>query len=47
MLDAYRDWVSDKVSNLAVIPYISMHGSTEKVVQFLDVIVLMLRMRGD
>jgi flavorubredoxin len=29
---ACRDWVSAKVSNLAVIPYISMHGSTEKMV---------------
>ncbi len=29
ILDAYADWVSDRVSNLVVIPYISMHGSTE------------------
>jgi flavorubredoxin len=35
ILDAYRDWVSDKVSNLAVIPYISMHGSTERMVNYL------------
>jgi flavorubredoxin len=35
ILDAYRDWVSDRVSNLVVIPYISMHGSTEKLVDHL------------
>jgi flavorubredoxin len=35
ILDAYRDWVSDRVSNLVVIPYISMHGSTEKLVDYL------------
>lgn len=35
ILDAYRDWVSDRVSNLVVIPYISMHGSTESMVNYL------------
>jgi flavorubredoxin len=35
ILDAYRDWVSDRVSNLVVLPYISMHGSTEKMVDYL------------
>ena len=35
IIDAYRDWISDKVSNLVVIPYISMHGSTEKMVDYL------------
>jgi flavorubredoxin len=35
ILDAYRDWVSDRVSNLVVIPYISMHGSTEAMVNHL------------
>ncbi len=35
ILDAYRDWVSDRVSNLVVIPYISMHGSTETMVNYL------------
>jgi len=28
ILDAYRDWSSEDVKNAAVIPYISMHGST-------------------
>ncbi len=35
ILDAYADWVSDRVSNLVVIPYISMHGSTEIMVDYL------------
>ena len=35
IVDAYRDWVSDRVSNLVVIPYISMHGSTETMVDYL------------
>ena len=35
ILSAYNDWVSDKVSNLVVIPYISMHGSTEAMVDHL------------
>lgn len=35
IISAYEDWASDKVSNLAVIPYISMHGSTETMVNYL------------
>lgn len=35
ILDAYRDWVSDNVSNEVIIPYVSMHGSTEKMVYYL------------
>lgn len=35
ILDHYRDWISDKVSNKVVIPYISMHGSTERMVDYL------------
>ena len=35
ILDAYRDWISDKVKNEVVIPYVSMHGSTDKMVQYL------------
>jgi len=35
ILDAYRDWVSDRVSNLVVLPYISMHGSTDTMVNYL------------
>lgn len=35
IMDAYRDWTSDEVKNEVVIPYISMHGSTEKMVEHL------------
>jgi flavorubredoxin len=33
ILDAYADWVSDTVKNEVVIPYVSMHGSTQKMVE--------------
>jgi flavorubredoxin len=33
ILDAYADWVSDDVKNEVVIPFVSMHGSTEKMVE--------------
>lgn len=32
IMDAYRDWVSGPPSNKVVIPYISMHGSTQVLV---------------
>jgi flavorubredoxin len=35
ILDAYADWTSDAVKNEVVIPYVSMHGSTEKMVEHL------------
>ncbi len=35
ILDAYRNWVSDKVDNQVVIAYVSMHGSTEKMMFYL------------
>ena len=35
IIDAYEDWVSEEVKNEVVLPYISMHGSTEKMVEFL------------
>ena len=35
ILNAYRDWVSDEVKNEVVIPYISMHGSTKEMVDYL------------
>jgi len=35
ILDAYADWVSDSVKNEVVLPYISMHGSTQKMVEHL------------
>ncbi|MDD1657994.1 MAG: FprA family A-type flavoprotein [Methanomicrobiales archaeon] len=35
ILAAYRDWVSDRVENRVVIPYVSMHGSTAAMVRHL------------
>jgi flavorubredoxin len=35
ILDAYSEWVSDSVKNEVVIPYVSMHGSTRKMVDHL------------
>jgi flavorubredoxin len=32
ILDAYRDWISETPKNEAVVAYVSMHGSTEKLV---------------
>jgi flavorubredoxin len=34
ILKAYKDWVSDDLKNEVVIPYISMHGSTKKMVDY-------------
>jgi flavorubredoxin len=35
IVDAYKDWVSQTVKNEVVLPYISMHGSTEQMVMHL------------
>ena len=35
IIDAYMDWVSDNVKNEVIIPYVSMHGSTQKMVEHL------------
>jgi flavorubredoxin len=35
IMDAYRDWVSEIPKNVVILPYISMHGSTEKMVEYL------------
>jgi len=34
IVDAYRDWASDAVKNEVVLPYVSMHGSTAKMVSY-------------
>ncbi len=40
ILDAYADWVSDAVKNEVVIVYVSMHGSTQKMVEhFTDALI--------
>jgi len=35
IIDAYRDWSSDVPKNIAVIPFVSMHDSTRKMVDHL------------
>jgi len=34
ILEAYRDWVFAPPQNIVVLPYISMHGSTRKMVEY-------------
>jgi len=35
IMDAYREWSSGKLANTVAIPYVSMHGSTRKMVMHL------------
>ncbi len=35
IIDAYKDWTSDNVKNEVVLPYISMHDSTRRMVEYL------------
>ncbi len=35
IINAYKDWISDRLDNEVLIPYISMHGSTKKMVEYL------------
>jgi len=40
IVDAYKDWVSDNVKDEVVLPYISMHDSTKKMVEhFVDALI--------
>ncbi len=40
IIDAYKDWVGDQVKNEVVLPYISMHDSTRKMVEhFVDALI--------
>ncbi|MHC4337142.1 MAG: FprA family A-type flavoprotein, partial [Planctomycetota bacterium] len=40
IINAYKDWVSDQVKNEVVLPYISMHDSTRKMVEyFVDALI--------
>ena len=34
IMEAYRSWVSGPPKNIVVLPYISMHGSTQKMVEY-------------
>jgi len=35
IIDAYEDWVSKDPKNIVVLPYVSMHGSTKKMVEYM------------
>lgn len=35
IIEAHKDWVSDKYKNIVLIPYVSMHHSTKKMVEYL------------
>ncbi len=35
IINAYKDWISDDVKNHVLIAYVSMHGSTNKMVEYL------------
>lgn len=40
MISAYKDWISETVKNEVVIPWVSMHGSTAKMVEyFIDALI--------
>ncbi|WP_455364756.1 FprA family A-type flavoprotein [[Eubacterium] cellulosolvens] len=40
ILDAYREWISDNVKNEVLIPYVSMHGSIRRMVDyFVDALI--------
>ena len=40
VLEAYKDWVYAQPKNIVVLPYISMHGSTKKMVEyFVDALI--------
>ena len=36
ILDLYTDWTSDKGKNLVLLPYVSMYGSTEDMIDYLS-----------
>ncbi len=35
IINAYKEWISDKFRNIVLIPFVSMHGSTKKMVEYL------------
>ncbi len=35
IINCYKDWISDRVANSVIIPFISMHGSTRVMVDYL------------
>jgi flavorubredoxin len=40
IFDAYNDWISNNTKNVVIIPYVSMHGSTKEIVDYLvDILI--------
>ena len=40
IIDAYKDWASENVRNKVIVPYVSMHGSTAKMISyFVDALI--------
>jgi len=40
IINAYREWIGDEVKNEVIIPYVSMHGSAEKMVfHFVELLI--------
>jgi flavorubredoxin len=40
IINAYKDWISDNVTNKVVVPYVSMHGSTgEMISHFVEALI--------
>lgn len=35
IINAYREWISDQLTNTVLIPFVSMHGSTARMVEYL------------
>lgn len=35
IVDAYKDWISDRLENVVVLAYVSMHGSTARMAEYL------------
>jgi flavorubredoxin len=40
IIDAYKDWISDRVENTVVLAYVSMHGSTGKMASYLSDVLI-------
>jgi flavorubredoxin len=34
IIDAYKQWISDNVNNKVIVAYVSMHGSTKKMIEY-------------
>jgi flavorubredoxin len=34
IIDAYKQWISDNVDNKVIVAYVSMHGSTKKMIEY-------------